>query len=56
MNLAKDTVIRDALDNFKSKREVIDLASEGTMEIEGGEEEGEDDVCALHVSLQTILS
>ena len=40
MNLAKDAVIRDAFGNFKCKREVIDLASEGAMENEGGEEEG----------------
>ena len=35
MNLAKDAVIRDAFGNFKCKREVIDLASEGAMESEG---------------------
>ena len=29
--------------------EVIDLASEGAMESEGGEEENQDDVCAQHV-------
>ena len=40
---------------FRSKREVIDLASEGAMEIEGGEEEGEDDVCAQHIWLQTTF-
>ncbi len=34
---------------------MIDLASEGAMEIEGGEEEGEDDVCAQHIWLQTTF-
>ena len=48
MNLAKDVIIRDAFGDFKSKREVIDLASEDTMESGGEEEEGADDVCAQH--------
>ena len=45
MNFANTVIIRDASSIFKSKREVIDLAAEGAMESEGGEEEGEDDVC-----------
>ena len=49
MNYANNVIIRDASGIFRSKREVIDLASEGAMEIEGGEEEGEDDVCAQHI-------
>ena len=55
MNVAKDAIIRDAFGNFESKREVIDLASEGAMEREGGEEEGEDDIYAQHVWLQTTF-
>ena len=55
MNFANNVIIRDASGIFRSKREVIDLASEGAMEIEGGEEEGEDDVCAQHIWLQTTF-
>ena len=55
MNIANNVIIRDASGIFRSKREVIDLASEGAMEIEGGEEEGEDDVCAKHIWLQTTF-
>ena len=55
MNFANNVIIRDASGIFRSKREVIDLASEGAMESEVGEEEGEDDVCAQHVWLQTTF-
>ena len=56
MNFANNVIIRDASGIFRSKREVIDLASEGAMEIEGGEEEGEYDVCAQHIWLQTTVA
>ena len=55
MNFANNVIIRDASGIFRSKREVIDLASEGAIEIEGGEEEGEDDVCVQHIWLQTTF-
>ena len=55
MNFANNVIIRDAPIIIRSMREVIDLASEGAMEIEGGEEEGEDDVCAQHIWLQTTF-
>ena len=55
MNFANNVIIRDGSGIFRSKIEVIDLASEGAMEIEGGEEEGEDDVCAQHIWLQTTF-
>ena len=46
MNFANNVIIRDASGIFRSKREVIDLAAE---------EEGEDDVCAQHIWLQTTF-
>ena len=55
MNFANNVIIRDASGIFRCKKEVIDLASEGAIEIEGGEEEGEDDVCAQHSWLQTTF-
>ena len=51
MNFANNFIIRDASGIFRSEREVIDLASEGAMEIEGGE----DDVCAQRIWLQTMF-
>ena len=55
MNFANNVIIRDASGILRSKREVIDLASEGAMESKVGEKEGEGDVCAQHVWLQTTF-